>query len=167
LALKAGMAPALGDRRNGSRFADAFSLVELSVVLAIMAAVALAAAPTLVRYWDNWSLQAAARELASTINLGRQLAIGTRSPVCVDLNTTGLRFRVGGCAGDVWTGPVTDASGIIPISDPATLAVSANARLVFTTLGAASPAATYTVRHTRTHASRAVVVAGSGRISVE
>jgi hypothetical protein len=38
---------------------------------------------------------------------------------------------------------------------------------VFTTLGAASPAATYTLRHARSHASRTVVVAGSGRISVE
>jgi Tfp pilus assembly protein FimT len=167
LALNAGMGPGLGGRRIGSRFTDAFTLVELSVVLGITATVAVAAAPTLARYWDNWSLQAGARELASAINLGRQLAIATRSPVCVDLNGTGLRFRVGGCTGDVWTGPVTDASGTILISDPATLAVSTNARLVFTTLGAASPAATYTLRHTRTHASRTVVVAGSGRISVE
>ena len=167
MAPNAGMRPAPGGRRIGSRFADAFTLVELTVVLAITATVTVAAVPTLARYWDNWSLQAGARQLASTINLGRQLAIATRSPVCVDLNATGLRFRVGGCAGDVWTGPVTDASGTILVSDPATLAVSANARLVFTTLGAASPAATYTLRHARTHASRTVVVAGSGRISVE
>ena len=160
------MGPAAGQciRR---RLTDGFSLVELVVVLAIAATLGTVAAPTLLSYWDSWSLQAGARELATTINLGRQLAIATRSPVCVDVSGSGLRFRVGGCAGDAWTGPLTDASGKIHISDPATIAVSSNGRLVFTTLGAASPAATYTLRHTRTQASRTVVVAGSGRISVE
>jgi type II secretion system protein H len=144
-----------------------FSLVELTAVLAVVATVVVVATPTLVGYWENWSLQAGARELASVINLGRQLAISARSPVCVDVSDGGVRFRMGGCAGAVWTGALTDASGAIRISDPATLAVSSNARLVFTTLGAASPAATFTLRHARTQASRTVVVAGSGRISVE
>lgn len=146
---------------------EGFSLVELTVVLAITAVVAVVAVPTLLSYWDSWSLQAGARELASAINLGRQLAIANRSPVCVDVSGTDLRFRVGGCAGDVWTGPLTDASGSLRISDPAKLVVSSNARLVFTTLGAASPAATFTLRHARTRLSRTVVVAGSGRISIE
>lgn len=136
-------------------------------MLVITATVAVVATPTLLSYWDSWSLQAGARELASAINLGRQLAIATRTPVCVDLSGANLRFRVGGCTGDIWTGPVTDAAGVIRISDPTTLEVSSNARPVFTTLGAASPGATYTLRHARTHASRTVVVAGSGRISVE
>lgn len=161
------MALAQDGRRIRSRIVDGFSLTELIVVLAIMATMVMTAAPTLARYWDSWSLQAGARELATTINLGRQLAITTRTPVCVDVHASGVRFRIGGCAGAVWTGPVTDASGTISVSDPATLAVSSNGRLVFTTLGAASPAATYTIRHARTHASRTVVVAGSGRISVE
>jgi type II secretion system protein H len=161
------MGLARGSRPIRGCVAHGFSLAELIVVLGITATVAVTAAPTLARYWDTWSLQAGARELASTINLGRQLAIATRTPVCVDVGSTGVRFRIGGCAGDVWTGPVTDASGTIRVSDPATVAVSSNGRVVFTTLGAASPAATYTLRHARSHASRTVVVAGSGRISVE
>jgi prepilin-type N-terminal cleavage/methylation domain-containing protein len=144
-----------------------FSLAELTVVLAITGIVAIAVAPTLLTFWDTWSLQAGARELATAINLGRQLAIATRTSVCVELSDGYLRFRVGGCAGGVWTGAVTDAAGRIRISDPTTVDVSSSGRPVFTTLGAASPGATYTVRHARTHASRAVVVAGSGRISVE
>jgi len=144
-----------------------FTFVELMIVLAIGAVLTALATPTLLSYWDSWSLQAGARELASTINLGRQLAIATRTAVCVDLNGGNLRFRVGGCAGTVWTGSVTDAAGTIRLSDATLLELSSNGRPVFTTLGAASPGATYTVRHARTHASRTVVVAGSGRITVE
>lgn len=154
-------------RLRRRRFREGFTLVELTVVLAIMATVVVVAAPTVLGYWDSWSLQAGAREVASALNLGRQLAIANRTTICVDLSGAHLQFRVGGCAGDVWTGAVTDAAGRIRIADPPTLDVSSNGRLVFTTLGAASPGATYTVRHARTHASRAVVIAGSGRISVE
>lgn len=144
-----------------------FSLVEVMVVLAIIGAVAVVAAPSLLSYWHTASLQAGARELASAILLGRQLAISRKTPVCVDVAGTNVRLRIGGCSGSFWTGPVTDASGLIRISDPATLEVSSNARVTFTPLGAATPSATYTVTHARTQASRAVVVAGSGRISVE
>jgi prepilin-type N-terminal cleavage/methylation domain-containing protein len=144
-----------------------FTLIELVIVLAIAATLSALAMPTLLSYWDSWSLQAGARELASVIDLGRQLAIATRTAVCVDLGGGGLRLRIGGCAGAVWTGSVTDATGTIRMSDTALLEVSSNGRPVFTTLGAASPGATYTVRHGRTHASRTVIVAGSGRITVE
>jgi len=144
-----------------------FSLVELMVVLAITGALAVVAVPSLWSYWQNAAVHAGARELASAMNLGRQLAISRKTSVCVDLNGTSIRLRVGGCSGPLWTGPVTDASGVIRISDPATLAVSSNARVIFTALGAASPSATYTVTHMRTQTTRAVVVAGSGRISVE
>ena len=137
------------------------------VVLTVVATVSMVAMPTLLTYWDSWVLQSAAREVASVINLARQLAIASRATVCVDLTAATLRFRLGGCGGTLWTGPVTDAIGAIRISDPMTVDVSANGRPVFTALGAASPGATYTLRHTRSHASRTVIVAGSGRISVE
>ena len=137
------------------------------IVLAVTAITAVLATPTLLSYWDTWSLQAGARELASAINLGRQLAIAMRTPVCVDLVGGDLRYRVGGCAGKVWTGPATDAAGTVRISEATPLELSSNGRPVFTTLGAASPGATYTLRHARTRASRTVVVAGSGRVSVQ
>jgi prepilin-type N-terminal cleavage/methylation domain-containing protein len=147
--------------------ARGFGLVELLAVLAITGAVAGLAVPSLLRYWQVLSLQAGARELASTMNLGRQLAISRKTSVCVDLSGTSVRLRIGGCGGPFWTGPVTDAQGVIHISDPATLEISSNARVVFTALGAAIPSATYTVTHVRMQTSRAVVVAGSGRVSVE
>lgn len=144
-----------------------FTLIELMMVLSIGAVLTALATPMLLSYWDSWSLQAGARELASMINLGRQLAIATRTAVCVDLNGGSLRFRIGGCAGTVWTGSVTDAAGAMRLSDTTLLELSSNGRPVFTMLGAASPGATYTVRHARTQAARTVVVAGSGRVTVE
>jgi prepilin-type N-terminal cleavage/methylation domain-containing protein len=144
-----------------------FSLVEVMVVLAITAALGVVATPSLLSYWHTAALQAGARELATVMNLGRQLAISRKTAVCVDVTGTNVRLRIGGCNGILWTGPVTDAAGVVRISDPATLEIASNGRVIFTALGAASPSATYTVTHARTQASRAVVVAASGRISVE
>ena len=144
-----------------------FSLAEIMVVLAITAALTAIATPSLLSYWDGASVGAGARELATVMNLGRQLAISRRTTVCVDVTGTNVRLRLGGCNGTVWTGAVTDAAGTVRLSDPATLAISSNARVTFTALGAATPSATYTVTHARTRASRAVVVAASGRISIE
>ena len=154
-------------RPHPSRLTGGFTLVELAVILSMAGILAAMSAPALLSYWDSAALHAAARELASTINLGRQVAIATKTPVCVEVSGTTLRFRIGGCAGHAWTGAVTDASGVIHVSGEAILQASSNARVVFTALGAASPAATYTLTHTRTRASRSVVVAASGRISVE
>ena len=144
-----------------------FTLIELTVVLAVIAILGALAIPSLVGYWHAASLHAGARELVSAINVGRQLAISRKTAVCVDVAATGVRLRVGGCSGSSWTGPLTDASGLIRISDPTTLEVSSNGRVTFTPLGAATPGGTYTVTHLRTQASRSVVVAGSGRITVQ
>jgi hypothetical protein len=66
----------------------------------------------------------------------------------------------------VWTGPGTDAAGAIRISNPGTFLVSTTANVMFSELGAASPAGTYTVTNPVNGATRAVVVAATGRISV-
>lgn len=153
--------PDIGIRERG------FSAVELVVVLAVIGTVAVAAFPSLLNYWHLAAIQAGARELASVMNLGRQLAISGKTSVCIDVTGVRVRFRLGGCSGALWTGAVTDAAGVLTISDPATLQISSNARVVFTALGAATPSATYVVTHARTRVSRAVVVAASGRVSVE
>jgi prepilin-type N-terminal cleavage/methylation domain-containing protein len=147
--------------------ARGFALAELVVALAIVGTLAGLVAPALSSYASTAALQAAARQLATSINLGRQLAISRNTTVCVEVVTPmDIRLRTGGCGGAVWTGPGTDASGSITISDSTPLRISSTTNVVFTSLGAASPAGTYTVTNPASNRTRAVVVAATGRISV-
>jgi type IV fimbrial biogenesis protein FimT len=144
-----------------------FALVELMVVLAIAGALATLVAPTLSSYARTAALQAAARELAISINLGRQLAISQNIAVCVEVaSATNIRLRTGGCAGAIWTGPGTDSAGAIRISDSGAHQISATTNVVFTSLGAATPAGSYTITNPMSRATRTVVVAATGRVSV-
>jgi prepilin-type N-terminal cleavage/methylation domain-containing protein len=144
-----------------------FALAELMVVLAVAAVLATFVAPTLSSYARTAALQAAARELATSINLGRQIAISRNTTVCVAVaSAKNIRLRTGGCGGAVWIGPGTDGSGAISISDASALHISTTANVVFTSLGAASPAGTYTLTDPVNNGTRTVVVAATGRVSV-
>ena len=147
--------------------ARGFTLAEIMVVLAIVGALATLVTPALSSYARTAALQAAARELATSINLGRQLAISRNTTVCVEAaSLTSIRLRVGGCGGAIWTGPGTDGSGAIKISDSSALQINTTANVVFTSLGAASPAGTYTLTSPAIGGTRTVVVAATGRVSV-
>jgi prepilin-type N-terminal cleavage/methylation domain-containing protein len=144
-----------------------FALAELMMVLAIGSTLAALVAPMLFGYAKTAALQAAARELATSINLGRHIAISRNTAVCVEVaSATSIRLRTGGCGGAVWTGPGTDASGAIAISSAGVTHVSTTANVVFTSLGAASPAGTYTLTSSSGAGARSVVVAATGRVSV-
>jgi prepilin-type N-terminal cleavage/methylation domain-containing protein len=144
-----------------------FTLAELMIVLAIGGVLATLVTPALSSYARTAALQAAARELATSINLGRQLAISRNTTVCVEAaSLTSIRLRVGGCGGAIWTGPGTDGSGAIKISDSSALQINTTANVVFTSLGAASPAGTYTLTSPAIGGTRTVVVAATGRVSV-
>ena len=144
-----------------------FTLVELMVILAIAGVLATLAAPTLSSYARAAALQAAARQLATSINLGRQIAISRNTTVCVEVaSATNIRLRIGGCSGAVWTGPGTDGAGAIRISDSSALRISTTANVVFTNLGSASPAGTYLLTNPVNNGTRTVVVAATGRVSV-
>jgi prepilin-type N-terminal cleavage/methylation domain-containing protein len=144
-----------------------FALAELMMVLAIGGTLAALVAPTLFGYAKTAALQAAARELATSINLGRHIAISRNTAVCVEVaSATSIRLRTGGCNGAAWTGPGTDASGAIAISSAGVTHVSTTANVVFTSLGAASPGGTYTLTAPSGAGARSVVVAATGRVSV-
>ena len=118
--------------------ARGFTMAEIMVVLAIAGVLATFVAPTLSSYARTVTLQAAARELATSINLGRQVAISRNTTVCVEVSApTNIRLRIGGCGGAIWTGPGTDGSGVIKISSSSALQISTTANVVFTSLGAA------------------------------
>jgi len=140
--------------------------VELLLVVAIGSFLAVLAAPTLIGYAQTSALQAAARELATAINLGRQIAISQNTTVCVEVIEVNIRLRTGGCGGTIWAGPGTDGAGAIRLSDPSVLRIATTANVVFTNLGAASPAGTFTVTSPVTNRTRTVVVAATGRVSV-
>jgi type II secretion system protein H len=144
-----------------------FTLMELMLVVAILGILAALAAPTLISYIQTTALQAGTRELATAINVGRQLAIARNTTVCVEVTGTNIRLRTGGCLGTIWTGPVTDSTGLIKVSDPGTLQISTTANVVFTNLGAASTIGTYTVRNPVDNKTRTVAVASSGRVTVQ
>ena len=146
--------------------ARGFTLAELMAAVAVAGLVAVLVAPSLLSYARTSALQAVARELATAINLGRQLAITHNTTVCVEASGTSIRLRRGGCGGAVWTGPGTDPAGAIRISETGAFLISTTANVVFSDLGAASPAGTYTVTNPVNGSTRAVVVAATGRISV-
>jgi type IV fimbrial biogenesis protein FimT len=144
-----------------------FTFAELMLVVAIIGILSVLAAPTLFTYIQTAAVQAGARELASAINLGRQLAITRNTTVCVEVTGTNIRLRTGGCLGTIWTGPGTDGTGVIRVSDPGTLQITTTANVVFTNLGAASTTGTYTVTNPVDNKTRTVVVASSGRVTIQ
>ena len=151
----------LGRRLTGTR-QSGFTLVELMVVIAIVGILASLAAPTLISYFQTASVRAAAQDIQAFLNQGRQLAVKTNQNVCVQITATSMRYRLGGCSGATWVGPGTDAAGNINAPDGITLTNTADP--VFSNLGAAAPAASYTVAHSGYTLS--VIVSASGRVTI-
>ncbi len=143
-----------------------FSLAEIVVAVAIIGVLLAASAPSFISYWRAAATRAAARELTSALNHGRQLAIANNGLICVLTdNATRLRFEQGPCnTGNFWRGPGTDTQGWRTISNSIQLTGPA-ANVVFTNLGAAVPGGQYTLRNPSDGQQLTVTVAGSGRIT--
>lgn len=141
-----------------------FSLAELTVLLAVIGALFSLSLPAFISYYQSAQVRGAAADVAAYVNQGRQLAIQLNCSVSVVTTPTAIRYTQGGnCqTPGVWNGPGTDAGGNIPVPDGITLAASATP--VFNNLGAAAPAATFTVTHGSS--SLSVLVSASGRVTV-
>jgi prepilin-type N-terminal cleavage/methylation domain-containing protein len=146
-------------RRQGG-----YSMAELMVVVAIIGILVASSAPFFVSYYQAAKLKSAAEDIAGYLNQGRQLAIRTNNPVCVQVTATTMSYRLGSCAGTIWVGAGTTGAGSINLPQGITITASANP--VFSYLGAAAPAATYTVTNTDTGLTLTVTLAASGRISI-
>jgi prepilin-type N-terminal cleavage/methylation domain-containing protein len=142
-----------------------FGLTELVVVIALVGVLAALATPSLLSYSQSSALGAGAEEVASVLNRGRALAITQNTTVCVQVTGTNVRLRTGGCAGTIWAGVGTDSSGVIALSN--SIQVSGGTSAVFTNIGAAAPGATYTVTQPTTGRTRSVIVAATGRVSIQ
>ena len=125
--------------------------------------VAVTATPSLLTAWRASTFTAAVGELSAALTRARQLAVTENTSVCVQAAGAGVRLRSRGCAGAVWTGPGTDPDGLIRLSGE--LEVVSDGAIVFTRLGGAAPAGTFTLRDSATGRSRRVVVAATGQIS--
>lgn len=162
--------------------ARGFSLAELIVVVAVIGILAAVGMPTFISYLRTSTLKGGAQELVAALNQGRQLAIKENESVCIKSDVanpnygTKIRFVRGNCTTTatcsstanvspcVWTGPGTDSSGYVTLSNRIEARPPA-ADVSFTYLGAAS-AGSFSVRAIdNTSGTATVSVAASGRIN--
>jgi len=132
------------------------------VLLAVIGTLYVLSLPIFLSYYQTAQVRGAASDIASYLNQGRQLAIQRNQNVCVSIGATAVQYYVGGCAGTLWLGSITDGTGSVRAPDGITLTTTANP--VFSNLGAAAPAATITVQQGSRTLS--VIVSASGRVNV-
>lgn len=141
-----------------------FSTTELAVVCTVVGILFVMTVPFFLSYYRAASIQAGSRQVIVLLNQARELAVKQNASVCVQLpSVSQMQLRVGGCDGTVWIGPGTDAAGNISLPQGFTLA-SLN-DIVFSYLGAALPATTYTLTDSTSGATVTVSIALTGRIA--
>lgn len=155
------------NRLTRTAFADrgGFSLIELIVVISIIGIISLMVATAFWQsFYQDQVLRASSEVISTYLQQGRSLAIRTGQNICADNDGGGLHLHLGSCAGTVWVGAGTSASGYF--TTPTGVSIAMSAAPVFNYLGAATPAATYTITNTKTGSTRTITVAATGRISV-
>jgi len=152
-----------------------FSLVELLVVLALVGILAAAGTPYFITYWQAAKVRGGAEELATIVNQGRQTAISNNCTVTVNMSANNVQLSLGTncprppyCASLPcnWRGPGTDSSGNFRLAN-GNQVTAVTASPVFTYLGAASTPGTLTVTNPTDGRTLSVVVAASGRVTIQ
>jgi len=142
-------------------------VTEVLVTVGLIGLATTLALPSLLSYWRAATLTAGAQELQTVLNSARQLAIRQNTSVCVERSGNLVRFRLNGCGGTIWTGPGTDPSGWIRLANAIEIVGAPSAPVVFSYLGAATPAGTFRVRNPADATQTlTVTVAASGRITI-
>jgi Tfp pilus assembly protein FimT len=147
-------------------------VIELVVVVAIIGIIIAVSMPLFLSYWRASTLKAGAEEMAAILNSARQLAIKENTTVCVRNDGTRVQYHikppppsiVAVCEAAAWTGVGTDGSGNMRLANNVT--VSGGTNVVFTYLGAASTAGTYTVTNPVDGRTMSVIVASTGRVRI-
>ena len=146
-----------------------FSLIELMLVVAIIGILSTLGYPYAARYLESAKLRAAAQELAVVINGARQMAITRNTNVCMTLASNKAVYRSGAtnpCSGTIFVGSGTAADGSMALQNSVQITAS-TANVTFSSLGAASPAGTYTVTNPTNNLTLSVVVSAAGRVSIQ
>lgn len=143
-----------------------FSLGELLVIVAIIGIVSVLATPAFISYSQAARLKGGAQELATILNQARQVAITRNTTACMKRSGEKVGFVIGSCVGTNWKGPGTDSGGWFTLTEDVQVSAAPAADVVFTHLGTASTAGTYTVRNPATNRTMSVIVALSGRITI-
>lgn len=141
-----------------------FSLMELIVVIGVIGIIMAASAPFFLSFLRTSALQTGAEEMATVLNRVRQLAIRDNTNMCVTNDGTRVQYHIATCGGAVWAGSGTDAAGFIRLANNITVASGQN--VVFTYIGTATVAGTYTVTNPQDSRTMSVIVAPSGRVSI-
>ena len=166
-------------RRVGAR---GFSLAELIIVVAVIGVLSAIGLPYFLSHFRTATLKGGAQELVVLLNQGRQVAIKENEAVCIKADAanpnygTKVRYLRGSCAATntcaatgnvspcIWTGPGTDSTGYVTLSNRIEIQPPAT-DVTFTYLGAAS-GGSFTVRMMdNTSATSTVTIAASGRVS--
>jgi type IV fimbrial biogenesis protein FimT len=151
-----------------------YSLAEIMLVLAVVGVISTMALPSFVNYLRGASTRAGAEELAGIMNLARSVAIKENTQVCVVRGGTNqvrlLMAAANPCAAATFYGAQgrgTDArvglNGWIALQNGVAI-TNATANVIFTPLGAAVPAGTFTI--SKDGQTLSVIVAGSGRVTI-
>jgi Tfp pilus assembly protein FimT len=138
-------------------------VTELSIVVGVFAILTAVSAPVFLTFLRTSTLRAGAEEISTVLNRARQMAIRDNRSMCVQRTGSRLQYRVGGCGGAVWAGPGTDGAGVIQLTNDITVANGPD--VVFTYLGTATSAGTFTVAG-HDGSTLSVIVAPSGRVSL-
>ena len=141
-----------------------FSTPELAVVCALVGILFMMTAPFFLSYYRSAAINSSSREVIALFNQARELAVKQNDNVCVQFpSSTQMRLRVGSCSGTVWIGPGTNDAGNINLPQGFLLAPLSD--IVFSYLGAALPAMTYTLTDSMSGATGTVSIALTGRIA--
>jgi prepilin-type N-terminal cleavage/methylation domain-containing protein len=141
-----------------------FTAAELMVVVGVIGLLAAISVASLVSFARASALRAGAEEMATVLHRARQLAIKDNTAVCVANAGARVQLRIASCGGLAWVGPGSDAGGFIRLANNITVVSPRD--VMFTYLGTATPAGTYTVIHPQDGRSLRVNVALSGRVSI-
>ena len=141
-----------------------YSMVELVITIAMILIVSALAAPSFLNYYRSARVRAGADVVKAYLNEGRQLAIRGNASVCVKSTSNAIQFLQTSCSGTAITAAgLSGTSGNVQLPENITLST---ASAIFTNLGAASSAATYTVTDTLSNRQLTVTVSVSGRVTI-